>query len=162
MMERTIDRDVPVEEHPYYRDYLSAFNHDFDLVLPKGWEKCLFSWDLLVRLIVGRLTEDVDYKLELDQAWALNPQGRPRVHLIRQGKDEQTPDSKPFKSLDEYSFTHALEQIKILTEEQIFRYEMAAGNDEDSKYEEEKAERLRMFEDEVKRVMVNAKVFKLI
>ena len=159
MMERTINRDVPVEEHPYYKDYLSAFNLDLDLVLPKDWEKCPFSWDLLVRLFVGSFTEKISYKLELDRAWAFNPQGKPRVHLVLRVKGEQPPNPKP---LDEYSFVQALEQIKVFSEEQIFRYEMAAGNDEDSKYEEEKAKRLRMFEDEVKRVMVNAKVFKLI
>lgn len=159
MMENTINRDVPVEEHPYYRDYLSAFNHDLDLVLPKGCEKCLFSWDLLVRLIVGSFMEDIVYKLEIDQAWALNPQGRPRVHLVLQIKGEQAPDPKP---LDEYSFVQALEQIKVFSEEQIFCYEMAAEDDEDSEYEEKKAKRLRRFELEVKLIMANAKVFMLI
>ena len=159
MMEYTIDRDVPVEEHPYYRDYLSAFNHDFDLVLPKGWEKCLFSWDLLVRLIAGSFMEDIVYELEIDREWALNPQGRPRVHLVLQIKGEKAPDPKP---LDEYSYVQALEQIKAFSEEQIFRYEMAAEDDEDSEYEEKKAKRLRRFELEVKLVMANTKVFKLI
>ena len=159
MMERTIDRDVPVEEHPYYKDYLSAFNHDLDLMLPKGWEKCLFSWDLLVRLIVGSFMEDIGYILEFDWAWAFNPQGKPRVHLILQIKGKQAPDPKP---LDEYSFVQALEQIKVFSEEQIFRYEMAAEDDEGSEYEDKKAKRLRRFELEVKLVMANAKVFKLI
>ncbi len=159
MMERTIDRDVPVEEHPYYKDYLSAFNHDLDLMLPKGWEKCLFSWDLLVRLIVGSFMEDIGYILEFDWEWAFNPQGKPRVHLILQIKGEQSPDPKP---LDEYSFVQALEQIKVFSEEQIFRYEMAAEYDEDSEYEDKKAKRLRRFELEVKLVMANAKVFKSI
>lgn len=156
-METTVDRDLPVEEHPYYKDYLSKFNHDreWELIYPKGWEKCFFDWNLLTLLIFGSFLKNVSYKLELDRAWTLNPQGKPRVHLIFQIRDDEAPNIKP---LDEYRFTQAVQQIRIFTEEQIGNYELAAEDDDCSEYEEEKAKRLRIFELEVKRVMAYAKV----
>ena len=53
MFEEVINRNIPINKHPYYKDYLSKFNREWDLVIPNNAEKYITDWDLLARLIFG-------------------------------------------------------------------------------------------------------------
>ena len=159
MFEEVINRNIPINKHPYYKDYLSKFNREWDLVIPNNAEKYITDWDLLARLIFGSFFGNDNYMLILDKAWSLNPKGRPIVHLLFQIRKKETTKYKP---LEEFSSVQALKLIKILTNEQISRYELATKNEEDLDYEEEKANRLRKFQQESRCVIANAKVSMLI
>lgn len=72
-------RSDSIEEHPFYKEYLSKFNCDIDFIVSPKVNMCKEELDFLIRLIFGSLSSS--YELILDETWKRNPIGVPKAHM---------------------------------------------------------------------------------
>lgn len=109
-----IGRGSIIEQHPFYREYLSKFDTCFELVTPDDVEMEPHEWDLLIRLVMGSFSSS--YYLELDEEWKLIPSDKIKVHLRICTKSEGEPITKLVEEL----FTFQIERLfEIYVQEQI-------------------------------------------
>ena len=105
-----------IEDHPFYKDYLSRFNLDprFELITPDGVVMSPQEWDLLARLVYGSFSSS--YSFILDEEWKRNPTDKIRVHL---SISVESGGAYTSKKLDEL-FTLQIERLfEIYVNEQI-------------------------------------------
>ena len=105
-----------IEDHPFYKDYLSRFNLDssFELITPDGVVMSPQEWDLLARLVYGSFSSS--YSFILDEEWKRNPTDKIKVHL---SISVESGGAHTSKKLDEL-FTLQVERLfEIYVNEQI-------------------------------------------
>lgn len=114
-----IKKNSVIEEHPFYKDYLSKFNLGWEFVTPDDTD--IFSskdWDLLARLIFGSIT--TSYHLLLDENWKIHPTGNPKVHICITVSNEDREITKKLDDLWSFQImslfrSYIDEQIQLIT-----------------------------------------------
>lgn len=79
MKRKFVGKYTAIEELPFYKDYLSQFITNFDLVIPVDVEMSAQDCDFLMRLVMGSISSS--YYLELDEEWKSHPLDNIKVHL---------------------------------------------------------------------------------
>ena len=74
-----INRGSNIEEHPFYKDYLTLFTPHFELIAPKTFAVSPQEWNVMTRLVVSSLSSS--YSFILDDEWKRCPMGKPHAHL---------------------------------------------------------------------------------
>ena len=153
-----INRDSPIEEHPFYKDYLSKF--DFNCCLTNSMEVKLTPGEanLLARLIFGSLSSS--YSLILDKDWKNNPTDTVAVD-IRIGVESK--DNNISRQLNELWSFQVMLLFEIYVEEKIQYNNLLDKEDYEHNKEElleERQTRFKKFEKEINDIMFEANLYR--
>ena len=125
-----VDKDTPLEEHPFYKDYLSKFDPLYPIAIETVDEPTVYvshdddpicrGMSLMFRLIFGSLSSK--YKLCLSDAWLAEPGPviRTKLTIMIDGKDK--PDF--VTTFDELTVSMVQELFKLYMKDQINKYMM--------------------------------------
>lgn len=152
-----IQDGTPIEDHPFYKDYLSRFDVDWEPVTPEVYDMTPQNWDLLVRLVLGSFSSK--YDLSLDEQWKKNPIGRPRVNLCI---GVTCKDSSITKTLDELWSFQIMRLFSIYINEQIDLVGLLDDENDDEDCEaamllEEREQRIKTYRKKMENLMAEAK-----
>ena len=125
-----VDANTRLEEHPFYKDYLSKFNPLFPMTIETEDAAIVHvSHDddpicrglgLMFRLIFGSLSSS--FKLHLSEAWLAEPEPIIRTKLIIMIDRKDKADF--VKSFDELTVSMIQELFRLYMKEQIDNYMM--------------------------------------
>ncbi|MBQ6203976.1 MAG: hypothetical protein IJK46_07775 [Prevotella sp.] len=145
-----VDVDTRLEEHPFYKDYLSKFNPLYPMTIETVDKPIVHvshddvpvcrGLSLMFRLIFGSLSSK--YKLCLSDAWLANPEPviRTKLTIMIDGKDK--PDF--VTTFDELTVSMVQELFKLYMKEQIDNY-LEDDPEEISKLHIQQKERLKEY-----------------
>lgn len=120
-----IQQDTPIEAHPFYKDYLSKFDIDWEFATPDGMELSSQEWDLLARLVFGSFSSN--YTLSLDEGWKKDPTGKVKVNL---GIAVTCEGNKVTRTIDELWSFQISRLFSIYLNEQIEFIRLIDNEDE--------------------------------
>lgn len=137
-----ITPDTPIEEHPFYKNYLSKFKFDWTLAFDEDIDDIFGTddWDLLQKLIFASMSSK--YRLSLDEKWKANPVGKPVVHL---NITVQHNEAKITKDIEELWAVQIFNLFKIYIDEQINLFMLSLDDDEKINYEQETSDLVDKF-----------------
>lgn len=149
-----IKKESVIEEHPFYKDYLSKFEYEWELATPDDADYiCLKDWDLLSKLIFGSFSSS--YSLILDEEWKKHPTSHPKVHICITISNEKENIMKMLDDL--WSFQIPL-LITSYIDEQI-RIISSFTNEEKKDVAINKREKIEKFNMEKKKIMLEIKKY---
>ena len=144
-------KDLMLQDQPFYREYLSLFKIPFKVSVPENIIDD-YDWDLLFRLIFGSLSSK--YFFDIKKEWKENPEITPMVQLsiIAKSKDEEI--TQVFDELWSVQIfrlfeIYALEQLDLAILEK-------EDKDKAEKIESQKVETLEIYSK--KKFLVNKEV----
>ena len=152
-----VQSDAPLEKHPFYKDYLSRFEIDWDVVPPEGIDISPHECSLLVRLVLGSFSSH--YMLSLDEAWKKNPIGKVRANL---GIMVTNEDNSVTRTLDELWSFQVKRLFEIYVNEQIHLVDLQNESDDDEEIDErsviekEKEMRIELYNKKKKDLLAEA------
>ena len=147
-----IDRNTPLQEHPFYKDYLCKFDHLFAMTIetingpythvPNDYDPSCRGMNLLFRLIFGSLASD--YNLSLSDSWREDPKYVIQTCLTIIIKREGGSDA--IQNFEKLEVSKIRSIFKTYLKEQIEYY--LIDNPEDLRdLHTQQAERLRKYEE---------------
>lgn len=162
-----------IEDHPFYRDYLSKFNTSFELVTPEDVVMSPQEWDLLTRLIMGSFSSS--YILMIDDEWKKNPTDEIKVRIRVLTK---SGDNYVARFVDElFSFQikrlfeiYVCEQIELLMLQKKREREIELHNtsfsdfdgDDENDIKQIKEEKCRVCDNKISQIVSEADFYKKI
>lgn len=135
--------DTPIEQLPFYKDYLSKFQFDWQLKVDEEFLEDLVTpddIDFLQKLVFASFSSK--YKLTLNEVWKKNPVGKPLIDLsvgVTSGENSLT------RTIDELWSFQVLRLFEIYMEEQISIHLYIADDEDDGEFKSICKERLRHF-----------------
>jgi len=135
-----LEWDTPIEEHPFYKDYLSKFKIDWNLATPDGVWMTKREKDLLVRLVLGSFSSS--YSLSFTEGWKANPTGMAEVDLRISVESKGQYSHNNVSDLFGFQISRL---FSIYIDEQIHLLMAAEDEDEIEEYREEQEKRLRSY-----------------
>ena len=154
MVKYNINRNTPIEEHPFYEDYLSKFKIDWVLAVPENVQMDEREKNLLIRLVLGSFSSS--YTLSLSDDWKRNPTETVQVELRISVAVEDKYVSKSVSELWSFQiqrlfYIYINEQISLL---------MAVDDEEEmEEYKNEQQTKLQKYESKMKDVLEEAELF---
>lgn len=133
-----LEWDTPIEEHPFYKDYLSKFKIDWNLATPDGVWMTKRDKDLLVRLVLGSFSSS--YSLAFTERWKANPTGKGEVDLSISVKSGGQYITKTVSELWGFQIRRL---FSVYIDEQIHLLMAVEDEDEMEEYREEQQKRLQ-------------------
>lgn len=135
--------DTPIEQLPFYKDYLSKFQFDWQLKVDEDFLDGLVTpddIDFLQKLIFASFSSK--YKLTLNEEWKKNPIGKPVVNL---GVGVTSGENSLTRTIDELWPFQVLRLFDIYMDEQINIHLFAVDEDDDDEFKTMCKERLHQF-----------------
>lgn len=149
-----LEWDTPIEEHPFYKDYLSKFKIDWNLATPDGVWMTKRDKDLLVRLVLGSFSSS--YSLSFTEGWKANPTGMAEVDLRISVRSDGKYISKTVSDLWGGQIRRL---FSIYIDEQIHLLMAAEDEDEIEEYREERQKRLQGYADKMEDISSDGSQF---
>jgi hypothetical protein len=125
-----VDQGTRLEEHPFYKDYLSKFNPLYPMTIETIGDVVVHvshdddpicrGVNLMFRLVFGSLSSN--YRLHLSDAWLAKPEPVIRTNLTIMIGEKDQPDF--VKSFDELTVSMVQELFRLYMKEQIDNYLM--------------------------------------
>lgn len=140
-----LEWDTPIEEHPFYKDYLSKFKINWKLATPDGVWMTKREKDLLVKLVIGSFSSS--YSLALTERWKADPTEKAEVDLRISVESKGQYISNTISDLFGFQISRL---FSIYIDEQIHLLMAAEDEDEIEEYREERQKRLQGYADKMK------------
>lgn len=143
--------ESPYEEHPFFKEYLSQFQADWQLVIPDMATFHPLDLKLLECLIYGSLSSN--YTIELDEEWKKNPVGKPcvRINIMAESNDETGE-----WELDRLPSYKLYEIMEIYLHEQLDLWLETAFEDDEDELAEERVQKIKNFNNTKARILNEA------
>ena len=153
-----LDWDTPIEEHPFYKDYLSKFKIDWTLSVSSDVLMTEKEKDLLTRLVVGSFSSS--YSLSLTERWKAHQTEKSEIDLrISVDVDPIREDQKNSESVSKLGDDQIWRLFSIYINEQISLMLDLDDDDDIEDYQEEQQKRLRTYENKIKGISEGASQF---